>query len=82
MIKCNAIGADKSTASRRAGYRTGSSKSFDDIVNHYCYAGTRLLEQWKSMSIARRNWAAVSPPVVRIGLGAAGQSKAPPPTEQ
>src|SRR5215510_6852676 len=36
-------------------------KSFDDIVDHCCYAWNTLIEQpWKIMSIARRDWAAVS----------------------
>src|SRR6266403_540994 len=35
-------------------------KSFDDIVNHCCYAWNTLIDQpWKIMSIARRDWAAV-----------------------
>jgi len=34
-------------------------KSFDDIVDHCCYAGNTLIDQpWKIMSIARRDWAA------------------------
>jgi hypothetical protein len=34
-------------------------KSFDDIVDHCCYAWNTLIDQpWKIMSIARRNWAA------------------------
>ena len=35
-------------------------KSFDDIVNHCCYAWNTLIDQpWKIMSIARPDWAAV-----------------------
>jgi hypothetical protein len=35
-------------------------KSFDDIVDHCCYAWNTLIGQpWKIMSIARRNWATV-----------------------
>ena len=35
-------------------------KSFDDIVDHCCYAWNTLIDQpWKIMSIARRNWATV-----------------------
>src|SRR5258707_1587705 len=35
-------------------------KSFDDIVDHCCYAWKTLIDQpWKIMSIARRNWAVV-----------------------
>jgi hypothetical protein len=34
-------------------------KSFDDIVDHCCYARKTLIDQpWKIMSIARRDWAA------------------------
>jgi hypothetical protein len=34
-------------------------KSFDDIVDHCCYAWNTLIDQpWKIMSIARRDWAA------------------------
>jgi hypothetical protein len=33
-------------------------KSFDDVVDHWCYACNTLIDQpWKIMSIARRNWA-------------------------
>src|SRR5262245_57119467 len=33
-------------------------KSFDDIVDHCCYAWNKLIDQpWKIMSIARRDWA-------------------------
>ena len=36
-------------------------KSYDDIVNHCCYAWNTLVDQpWKIMSIARRDWAAIS----------------------
>jgi hypothetical protein len=32
-------------------------KSFDDIVDHCCYAwNTRIDQPWKIMSIARRDW--------------------------
>jgi putative transposase len=35
-------------------------KSFDDIVDHCCYAWNTLIDQpWKIMSIARCDWAAV-----------------------
>jgi hypothetical protein len=35
-------------------------KSFDDIVDHCCYAWNTLIGQpWKIMSIARRDWATV-----------------------
>ena len=35
-------------------------KSFDDIVDHCCYAWNTLVDQpWKIMSIARRDWAVV-----------------------
>ena len=35
-------------------------KSFDDIVDHCCYAWNTLIDQpWKIVSIARRDWAAV-----------------------
>jgi len=34
-------------------------QSFDDIVDHCCYAWNTLIDQpWKIMSIARRDWAA------------------------
>ena len=33
-------------------------KSFDDIVDHCCYAWYTLIDQpWKIMSIAQRDWA-------------------------
>jgi hypothetical protein len=33
-------------------------KSFDDIVDHCCYAWNTLIDQpWKIMSIAQRDWA-------------------------
>jgi hypothetical protein len=33
-------------------------KSFDDIVDHCCYAWNTLIDQpWKIMSITRRDWA-------------------------
>ena len=35
-------------------------KPFHDIVDHNCYACNRLIDQpWKSLSVARRDWAAV-----------------------
>jgi hypothetical protein len=35
-------------------------KSFDDIVDHCCYAWNTLIDQpWKIMSIAQRYWATV-----------------------
>jgi hypothetical protein len=35
-------------------------KSFDDIVDHCCYAWNTLIDQpWKIMSIAHRDWAVV-----------------------
>jgi hypothetical protein len=35
-------------------------KSYDDIVDHCCYAWNTLIDQpWKIMSIARRNWVPV-----------------------
>jgi hypothetical protein len=35
-------------------------KSYDDIVDHCCYAWNTLVDQpWKIMSIARRDWAAI-----------------------
>src|SRR3954447_26623805 len=45
--------------------RTGCSnrifKSFDEIVDHCCYAWNTLIDQpWKIMSIARRDWAVAS----------------------
>lgn len=36
-------------------------KSYDDIVDHCCYAWNTLVDQpWKIMSIARRDWAKIS----------------------
>jgi hypothetical protein len=36
-------------------------KSYDDIVDHCCYAWNTLVDQpWKIMSIARREWAMIS----------------------
>ena len=36
-------------------------KSYDDIVDHCCYAWNTLVDQpWKIMSIARRDWAEIS----------------------
>src|SRR6266481_4426691 len=41
-------------------------KSFDDIVDHCCYAWNTLIDQpWKIMSIARRDWAAVGAKTIR-----------------
>jgi hypothetical protein len=38
--------------------RCGDFKSFDEIVDHCCYAWNTLIDQpWKIMSIARRDWA-------------------------
>ena len=38
-------------------------QSFDDIVDHCCYAWNTLIDQpWKIMSIARRDWATVGHP--------------------
>ena len=35
-------------------------KSYDDIVDHCCYAWNTLIDQpWKIMSVARREWAIV-----------------------
>src|ERR1039457_2143444 len=35
-------------------------KSFDDILDHCCYAWRTLIDQpWKIMSITRRHWAVV-----------------------
>ena len=35
-------------------------KSFDDIVDHCCYAWNTLIDQpWKIMSVARRDWVIV-----------------------
>jgi DDE superfamily endonuclease len=35
-------------------------KSYDDIVDHCCYAWNTLIDQpWKIMSIARRDWAII-----------------------
>ena len=50
-------------------------KSYDDIVDHCCYAWNTLVDHccyawntlvdqpWKIMSIARRDWAAISQPL-------------------
>jgi hypothetical protein len=39
-------------------------KSFDDIVDHCCYAWNTLIDQpWKIMSIAQRDWATVRQPI-------------------
>jgi hypothetical protein len=51
--------------------RTGSQnrifKSFDDIVDHCCYAWNTLIDQpWKIMSIARRDWATMGYTLGRI----------------
>ena len=35
-------------------------KSYDDILDHWCYAGNQLASQpWTIMSIGLRNWAQV-----------------------
>jgi len=35
-------------------------KSYDDIVDHCCYAWNTLVDQpWKIRSIARREWATI-----------------------
>ena len=40
-------------------------KSFDDIVDHCCYAWNTLIDQpWKIMSIAQRDWATVGYPMM------------------
>ena len=45
----------------RTGSQTGVFKSYDDIVNHCCFAWNTLVDQpWKIMSIARRDWAIIS----------------------
>jgi len=39
-------------------------KTFDDIVDHCCYAWNTLIDQpWKIMSVARRDWAIVGHPI-------------------
>ena len=39
-------------------------ESYDDLVDHCCYAWNTLIEQpWKIMSIACRDWAAVGQPI-------------------
>jgi hypothetical protein len=39
-------------------------QSFDDIVDHYCYAWNTLIDQpWKIMSIAQRDWANIGHPL-------------------
>ena len=44
-------------------------KSFDDIVDHCCYAWNTLIDQpWKIMSIARRDWAARRSVNLRVGI--------------
>jgi hypothetical protein len=36
------------------------AESFDDIVDHCCYAWNTLIDQpWKIMAIARRDWTMV-----------------------
>jgi hypothetical protein len=45
-------------------------KSFDDIVDHCCYAWNTLIDQpWRIMSIARRDWPAVGHSISGWGLG-------------
>src|SRR5207237_8842626 len=44
-------------------------KSFDDIVDHCCYAWNTLIDQpWKIMSIARRDWALAGHPLCGLVL--------------
>jgi hypothetical protein len=44
----------------RISARGNDQGSFDDIVDHCCYAWNTLIDQpWKIMSIARRDWASV-----------------------
>jgi hypothetical protein len=44
----------------RTGCQTAFFKSFDDIVDHCCYAWNTLIGQpWKIISIAGRDWATV-----------------------
>jgi transposase len=39
-------------------------KSFDDIVDHCCYAWNTLIDQpWKIMSVAQRDWANIGHPL-------------------
>jgi hypothetical protein len=39
-------------------------KSYDNIVDHCCFAWNRLIDQpWKIMSIARRDWANIGQPI-------------------
>src|SRR5262245_50996536 len=64
-----------STAKKISGNSCGRTgcrifKSFDDIVDHCCYAWNTLIDQpWKIMSIARRDWAAAGHSM-RIGISA------------
>ena len=49
-------------------------KSFDNIVDHCCYAWNTLIDQpWKIMSIARRDWAVVGQ---STGLGSLHEAAA------
>jgi hypothetical protein len=42
----------------------GVFKSFDDIVDHWCYAWNTLIDQpWNFMCIARHDWATVGYPM-------------------
>src|SRR4051794_13465571 len=44
-------------------------KSFDEIVDHCCYAWNTLIDQpWNIMSIARRDWAVAGSLIVRVGI--------------
>jgi hypothetical protein len=44
-------------------------KSFDDIVDHCCYAWNTLIDQpWKIMSIAHREMGSHRSPIVTIGI--------------
>jgi hypothetical protein len=45
-------------------------KSFDDIVDHCCYAWNTLIDQpWKIMSIAQRDWATIGQSLRGLVLG-------------
>ena len=47
-------------------------KSFDDIVDHCCYAWNTLIDQpWKIMSIARRDWATMGYSCITHHIGEA-----------
>jgi hypothetical protein len=52
-------GSEQRLTRAAAAARTRAFKSFDDIVDHCCYAWNTLIDQpWKIMSIAQRDWAA------------------------